>query len=126
MPDPNVFIQFFKHKKRAMQRGKGDMLAIKNEDGSSKLPSSESVNVQLVSPVEAEKDRAASTLSRIKARHVRPSHRRKTKSTGKRSPLRRRGKYRSRTKKKLTNKRSKTTRKKPVKRKINNRPTIFD
>ena len=70
VPDPSVWVTYFRRKKRVQQHGGGaSMMPIVEEQRY--LPSTEgAVHVDLVSPVEAATERVQSTIKRIK-RHKR-------------------------------------------------------
>lgn len=68
VPDPSVWIKYFRRKKRVEQKGGGGMIPITEEK---ETPSVDPVNVKLVSPIEAATDRVESAIKRIKGKRKR-------------------------------------------------------
>lgn len=84
VPDPSLWITYFRRKKRVEQRGGGGMIPIVEEK--EKQPSVDKVNVKLVSPVEAATDRVGSAIKRIKRKRKRNTLSRGINCRGRKSP----------------------------------------
>ena len=68
IPDPSVWIKYFRLKRRVEQKGKGKMIPVTVESAS---PNEAANGLTLVSPVEAAVERVESTVKRIKRNNVR-------------------------------------------------------
>lgn len=105
VPDPNLWINFFKrtsHKKVINQKGGKNMLSAKQ--------STEPMNVELISPVEAAHERTQSAIKRIRKK-TKPSHKRRRRINRRTNSGSSRKRKVSRSKKRRTVKRKRKTRK---------------